>query len=160
MTELEQQLQEQVDKLNGRLAKAAQVFKTQKADVERLTQEKVDAEAEADKFRTKNKELESRLVESSKSEETIMEQAEQLSQLETDCAKLKSQLADAQKANEELDALKSDAEKQFQEMQNKNKQLQKEIKQFVDTTNEVFNSFKETAKSVSKLSKICVTPDE
>ena len=62
MTELEQDLTQQVEKLNGRLSKAAQVFKTQKADIERMTSERDEAQAEADKLKSKIKELEQKGV--------------------------------------------------------------------------------------------------
>lgn len=171
MTELEIDLTQQVEKLNGRLSKAAQVFKTQKADIERMTSERDEAQAEVDKLKSKIKELEQRISENSQTEETMMEQSEQLSQLETELSKTKSSFQEeVEKTNslkDELDkeiALKDDLRAKLDEA-NKNHEeettglrntimtFENEKEEIKNMVAELFNNFKVSAKSVSKLSK-------
>ena len=83
MTELEQQQKEQIEKLTARLQKAAEVFKTQKADIERVQTERDEANAEIEKLKSKVKDFEERINANSDTEAEMMKQAEELTRLES-----------------------------------------------------------------------------
>lgn len=83
MTELEQQQKEQIEKLTARLQKAAEVFKTQKADIERVQTERDEANAEIEKLKSKVKDFEGRINANSDTEAEMMKQAEELTRLES-----------------------------------------------------------------------------
>lgn len=83
MTELEQQQKEQIEKLTARLQKAAEVFKTQKADIERVQTERDEANGEIEKLKSKVKDFEERINANSDTEAEMMKQAEELTRLET-----------------------------------------------------------------------------
>lgn len=83
MTELEQQQKEQIEKLTARLQKAAEVFKTQKADIERVQTERDEANAEIEKLKSKVKDFEERVNANSDTEAEMMKQAEELTRLES-----------------------------------------------------------------------------
>lgn len=83
MTELEQQQKEQIEKLTARLQKAAEVFKTQKADIERVQGERDEANEEIEKLKSKVKDFEERINANSNTEAEMMKQAEELTRLES-----------------------------------------------------------------------------
>lgn len=92
MTELEQQYKEQIDKLTGRLQKAADVFKTQKADIERVRTERDEAQSECTKLKNKLKEFEERINTNSNIEGEMMKQSEEITQLENDLVTSKNEV--------------------------------------------------------------------
>ena len=83
MTELEQQQKEQIEKLTARLQKAAEVFKTQKADIERVQGERDEANEEIEKLKSKVKDFEERINANSNTEAEMMKQAGELTRLES-----------------------------------------------------------------------------
>ena len=92
MTELEQQYKDQVDKLTARLQKAAEVFKTQKADIERVRAERDEAQAECTKLQNKLKEFEERINTNSNIEGEMMKQTEEMTRLENDLVASKNEV--------------------------------------------------------------------
>lgn len=94
MTELEQQQKEQIEKLTARLQKAAEVFKTQKADIKRVQTERDEANEEIEKLKTKVKEFEERINANSNTEAEMMKQAEELTRLENQISEKDSVIAD------------------------------------------------------------------
>lgn len=116
MSELEQQQKEQIEKLTARLQKAAEVFKTQKADIARTQAERDEANAEVDKLKAKVKEFEERINANSEAEAEMMQQAEDLTNAENEIVKLQSELntiktslSETEKENIELKAKIQDA---------------------------------------------------
>lgn len=94
MTELEQQYKDQVDKLTARLQKAAEVFKTQKSDIERIRSERDDAQAECSKLQTKLKEFEDRINTNSNIEGEMMKQVEEITRLENELTSSKNEITE------------------------------------------------------------------
>lgn len=139
MNEKEQQLSEQVEKLNARLTKAASVFKSQKADIERLTNERDEATSETENLKAKVKEFEERISEYSDIDAKMIEQATELSNLEIEFTKLKQVNADLRadlvESDEELEKYKSEKEALCEQVKT------------------MFAQFKETAKTMTALVK-------
>lgn len=139
MNEKEQHLSEQVEKLNARLTKAASVFKSQKADIERLTSERDEATSETENLKAKVKEFEERISEYSDIDAKMIEQATELSNLEIEFTKLKQVNADLRadlvESDEELEKCKSEKEALCEQVKT------------------MFAQFKETAKTMTALVK-------
>lgn len=87
--------QEQIGKLTERLQKAIEVFKTQKAVIERLQTERDEVQIENEKLRTKLKEFEDRINANSENEATMIRQTaeESKSKLEAELATLKLEMS-------------------------------------------------------------------
>lgn len=96
--------QEQIEKLTERLQKAVEVFKTQKADIDRLQTERDESQAENEKLRVKLKEFEERINANSENEATMMQQAEELTRVESEFASYKSTVQEVEKAKSKLEA--------------------------------------------------------
>lgn len=178
MTELEQQLQSQVDKLNDRLKKAADVFRTQKADLQRLTEERDEVQSQLDKSKSTVKELEARLSESADAESNFMQVSEELSQSENKVTELTGQVAGLKDELDKLEALKQAKEDEVTELTDVKTQLEGQLAdvqtKLAETTQaltetveakdqserelkvmveDMYNNFKTTAQEVAKIAK-------
>ena len=112
----EQELQAQVEKLTSRLKNAATVFKTQKADIERLAAERDSALEKANSF-------EARIKEMTELESNYMSQTEELSNLEEQLADLKSETSEKieslERERTERTQSLEEATKHVEDLQNK-----------------------------------------
>ena len=95
----QEELQQQNEKLNQRLAKAIEVFKEQKENIARLTEERDKARLEVKEAEARVEELSKKLEEKSESDEKFFEQVNEIQVLENRTRKLK---ADCEQAYEDL----------------------------------------------------------
>lgn len=107
----EQELLQENEKLNQRLTKAIEVFKEQKENITRLTQERDDAKAALDTKEATINELRTKLDEKSGNDEKFFEQVNEIQVLERRVHKLESDYEDAMNTviqkNHEIEELKS-----------------------------------------------------
>lgn len=95
----QEELQQQNEKLNQRLTKAIEVFKEQKENIARLTEERDKARLETKEAEARVEELSKKLEEKSESDEKFFEQVNEIQVLEKRTEKLK---ADCEQAYEDL----------------------------------------------------------
>ena len=95
----QEELQQQNEKLNQRLTKAIEVFKEQKENIARLTEERDKARLETKEAEARVEELSKKLEEKSESDEKFFEQVNEIQVLEKRTEKRK---ADCEQAYEDL----------------------------------------------------------
>ena len=95
----QEELQQQNEKRNQRLTKAIEVFKEQKENIARLTEERDKARLETKEAEARVEELSKKLEEKSESDEKFFEQVNEIQVLEKRTEKLK---ADCEQAYEDL----------------------------------------------------------
>ena len=95
-------LQAEIDKLNGRLKKAVQVFNEQKANIERLTSERDDALQTIKVRVARIDELESKLAEKEQDDNKFFEQLQEIDTLNENGAELEKSVESLMGKNDEL----------------------------------------------------------
>lgn len=95
-------LQAEIDKLNGRLKKAVQVFNEQKANIERLTSERDDALQTIKVRDGRIDELESKLAEKEQDDNKFFEQLQEIDTLNENVTELQKSVESLMGRNDEL----------------------------------------------------------
>ena len=108
----QEELQQQNEKLKQRLAKAIEVFKEQKENIERLTAERDKARLETKEAEERIEEFTKKLEEKSENDEKFFEQLNEIQELEKCTQKLKSDCEEAyttiDAANQKIKKLEAD----------------------------------------------------
>lgn len=120
----EQELIQENEKLNARLKKAIDVFKEQKDNITRLTEERDSAKKEVAKLETRVQELETKAAESSENDSKFFDMLNEIDeingkvkQLETDKSMLNDSLNHAEIKNDELVKANTNLTKQLKQAQ-------------------------------------------
>ena len=120
----EQELIQENEKLNARLKKAIDVFKEQKDNITRLTEERDSAKKEVAKLETRVQELETKAAESSENDSKFFDMLNEIDeingkvkQLETDKSMLNDSLNHAEIKNDELAKANTNLTKQLKQAQ-------------------------------------------
>ena len=118
----EQELIQENEKLNARLKKAIDVFKEQKDNITRLTEERDSAKKEVAKLETRVQELETKAAESSENDSKFFDMLNEIDeingkvkQLETDKSMLNDSLNHAEIKNDELAKANTNLTKQLKQ---------------------------------------------
>lgn len=84
----EQELQQEIDKLNARLKKAINVFNEQKTTIERLTTERDELKVRTNDYEKRLKELEDSLAEKAMADDKFFDQLNEINDLEETLSKI------------------------------------------------------------------------
>ena len=143
-------LQAEIDKLNGRLKKAVQVFNEQKTNIERLTSERDDALQTIKVRVARIDELESKLAEKEQDDNKFFEQLQVIDTLNETITELQKSVAVLMEKNDEL---KSELDKKgtlLESADTKIASLEKVVAERVADLKSIADVFATTAAAVTK----------
>ena len=143
-------LQAEIDKLNGRLKKAVQVFNEQKANIERLTSERDDALQTIKVRVARIDELESKLAEKEQDDNKFFEQLQEIDTLNETIAELQKSVAVLTEKNDELESVLHEKKAMLECADTKIVSLEKTVADRVADLKSIADVFANTAAAVSK----------
>ena len=143
-------IQAEVDKLNGRLKKAVQVFNEQKANIERLTTERENALSALKDREGRITELESKLAEKEQDDNKFFEQLQEIDTLNETVAELQKSVAVLMEKNDELKSKKKKKGTLLESAHTKIESLEKTVADRVADLKCIADVFASTAAAVAK----------
>jgi len=135
----EQELQQEIDKLNARLKKAINVFNEQKNTIERLTTERDELKARTNDYETRLKALEDSLAEKSTADDKFFDQLNEINTLEETVST--------------TIALKEETEQKLMSEIEKNKNLSFAVDALTVNLNDANTRFDDTINTITELTK-------
>ena len=143
-------LQAEIDKLNGRLKKAVQVFNEQKVNIERLTSERDDALQTIKVRVARIDELESKLAEKEQDDNKFFEQLQEIDTLNETIAELQKSVAALMGKNDELESVLHEKNAMLECADTKIASLEKVVADRVADLKSIADVFSSTAAAVAK----------
>ena len=143
-------LQAEIDKLNGRLKKAVQVFNEQKANIERLTTERENALSALKDREGRITELESKLAEKEQDDNKFFEQLQEIDTLNETIAELQKSVAALMGKNDELESVLHEKNAMLECADTKISSLEKVVSYRVADLKSIADVFANTAAAVTK----------
>ena len=143
-------LQAEIDKLNGRLKKAVQVFNEQKANIDRLTTERENALLSLKDREGRIEELESRLAEKEQDDNKFFEQLQEIDTLNETIAELQKSVAVLTEKNDELESVLHEKKAMLECADTKIVSLEKTVADRVADLKSIADVFASTAAAVAK----------
>ena len=143
-------LQAEIDKLNGRLKKAVQVFNEQKANIERLTSERDDALQTIKVRDGRIDELESKLAEKEQDDNKFFEQLQEIDTLNETVSNLEKSVESLMGKNDELKSKLDEKSTLLESAHTKIESLEKTVADRVADLKSIADVFASTGAAVSK----------
>lgn len=135
----EQELQQEIDKLNARLKKAINVFNEQKTTIERLTTERDELKVRTNDYETRLKALEDSLAEKSTADDKFFDQLNEINTLEETLSTTIS--------------LKDEIEQKLVSEIEKNKNLSSAVDTLTVNLNDTNKRYDDTISTITELTK-------
>lgn len=135
----EQEMQQEIDKLNARLKKAINVFNEQKTTIERLTTERDELKVRTNDYETRLKALEDSLAEKSTADDKFFDQLNEINTLEETLSTTIS--------------LKDEIEQKLASEIEKNKNLSSAVDTLTVNLNDTNKRYDDTINTITELTK-------